>query len=528
LSALGPDSEQRSDGGPSVNAPQDDSVLLRVQDAIKVYGGVNALRGVTFELASGEVHGLVGENGAGKSTLMRILAGLVMPDHGKIFINGETWPGFTQAEAIQHGIVIVPQEIAFVPRMSVAETIALMTHRFFARHGLIRWHTLYEWAQALLDEWQLDISARSPMSLLKPAQHITVSIVSALNLTVPIRTFILDEPTASFSPPEVEHLFQLVHRLQGEGRSIIYVTHRLDEVLEISNRVSVMRDGEMVGTFQTRDCTRASLVTSIVGHSLQPSSVHDLPDLGPVVLDVGGIGRGRIGPISFSVRQGEILGFAGLVGAGRTELFNLLYGLDKPEIGSLQLDGRKVRISTPAVAVRNRVALAPEERRAAGLVMTMSVRENVALTTLGRYARRFTRIIRKRSQLKEVKKRADDVNLRAASMEMRVRYLSGGNQQKVVIARCLSGDSRLLIFDEPARGVDVGAKAEIFELIRMAACNGAAVLVASSDTEELVGLCHRVLVMFEGRVVSELAGTEIVAEKIARLCFRPEASVGSE
>ena len=533
VSVTGPYHGRESDqtAGSATTSPAA-SVLLRAQDLVKSFGGVRALQGVTFELAPKEIHALVGENGAGKSTLVKILAGFVVPDFGKITMKNEDLPPLTQSVALKYGITIVPQEIAFAPRMSVAEMMALTTHKFFAPHGLINWRALYSWAQLLLDEWELSINARSPMAELRPAQHVTVSIVSALNLDVPISVLILDEPTASFSPPEVEHLFGLARRLRDEGRSIIFVTHRLNEVAELSDRVTVLRDGELVGTYKTEACSREELISHIVGHQVVTGFAnHVLSDnLDPRanVLDVDNIGRGHIGPVSFSVRRGEIVGFAGLVGAGRTELFRLLYGLDKPEVGTVRLEGREVRISSPVEAVRNGMALAPEERRAAGLVMSMSVRENVTLMTFARYARRFSRLISKRLQREAVTQLTKDVQLRAASIEMPVRDLSGGNQQKVVIGRCLSANSKLLIFDEPTRGVDIGAKEEIFQLIRRSARDGAAVLVASSETDELVGLCHRVLIMHEGLVVSELSGSEIDAETIARLCFRPASvSVGS-
>jgi ribose transport system ATP-binding protein len=496
------------------------AVRIRAQGLRKAFGGVEALKDAHLEVREGEIHALVGENGAGKSTLLKAMAGAVSPDAGTIVMEGEELPTLTPALSLAHGIAIVPQEIAFVPRMRVAESMALRSNSYLSRGGLVNWKALNTWAQRLLDEWELGIDARARMSTLTPAQHIAVSVVGALHLDA--RVIILDEPTASFSPPETEHLHAVARRLRAEGRSVVYVTHRLSEVLELCDHVTVMRDGRTVGSQPIAGTTRADLVEMIVGHPLaEQPEVAPLPKLGPVVLEASDLARGRVGPVSFDLRAGEILGFAGLVGAGRTELFRMVFGLDKPEAGTLRLDGREVRIASPTAAVRHGMALVPEERRAAGLVLKLSVRENAVLTSLGRYSRRVTRVLRRRRQRADVERLTQRVRLRAPSIEVPVGHLSGGNQQKVVIARCLGAGSRLLIFDEPTRGVDVGAKEEIFTLVREAAEEGAAVIVASSETEDLVGLCHRVIVLKEGSVVSELTGDGIEARNIARLCFGP-------
>jgi ribose transport system ATP-binding protein len=494
------------------------SSRLQVRRLSKSYGGIQALREADLDLRRGEVLALVGENGAGKSTLLKAISGTVSPDEGQIVVNDEEFEQLTPKQALGLGIAIVPQELAFVERMRVGEALALRTQRFHTRGGLIRWRSLNNWAQRLLDDWELGISARDVMGDLAPAQHVAVSIVGALQFDAQV--IILDEPTASFSPPETEHLFGIVRKLRSEGRSIVYVSHRLEEVLTLSDRITVMREGRTVGTRETSECTRHDLVEMIVGREVAEHSPVQPPRAeGPIALDVAGLRSAKVGPVSFAVRRGEILGFAGLVGAGRTEMFRLLYGLDRPESGTVALGGSPVVLRTAAQAVKHGIALVPEERRAAGLVLKMSTRENATLSTLTRYARPVVRTLRRRQQRDEVFRLAERVRLRTSSMESPVGTLSGGNQQKVVIARCLNAGSDVLIFDEPTRGVDVGAKAEIFELIREAAASGATVLVASSETDDLVGLCHRVIVMKEGSVVRELEGNAINASIIARLCF---------
>ncbi|HWM35288.1 MAG TPA: sugar ABC transporter ATP-binding protein [Pseudolysinimonas sp.] len=493
---------------------EDHDLTVELRHVNKSFGGVAAVTDATFAVRPGEVLGLVGENGAGKSTLLGTFSGRVNPDSGEVLIRGHEQRSLTPALAKAAGVALVQQELAASPELTVAETMGLNV-RFARRGPFIRWRSLRQWAQRLLDDWDLGISADQRMKTLTPPQQVAINV--AMATVVNAHTIVLDEPTASFSPPEVERLLALVRRLRDQGIAIIYVTHRLDEVFAVCDRVTVMRSGEIVATKDIGEVDRAGLVELIVGRALEfRTSGVPLEGAGDLAIEVQEIADSRVGPVSFSARYGEILGFAGLVGAGRTELFELIYGLRSPDSGQVRVDGTPHAIRSPIGATRLGMGLVPEERRRSALIPRMSVLENALLPVLERY---HPLARRRRSRVKDMKQIADTTNLKAASWSMPVISLSGGNQQKVVIGRWLNAGARILLLDEPTRGVDIGAKEEIYELIRAAARDGACVLVASSEHEELVEICNRVLVMREGAVVDEVVGSAIDARTIARLCF---------
>ncbi len=489
---------------------------LTVSGLSKRYGGVQALDDARLDVLPGEVHGLVGENGAGKSTLLGVLAGEVHPDAGRVRIGDMEVVSLNRATSRANGLAIVHQEIVNAPRFSVAESIALGAG-YPIHGGIVRWGELHRWSQRLLDEWELVVNSKTQMGLLTPAQQVIIAIIAAL-ATKP-RIVVLDEPTASFSPPEADHLLGVVRKLSAEGVSVIYVSHRLAEVLDVCDRVTVMREGKTISTEDRDGLTRDRLVELIVGRRIErPVPLAGVKVDAPLRLEVKDVAGGRVSPASFEARQGEILGFAGLVGAGRTELFDLIYGSARRSGGSIRIDGQKVNPTSPSRAVDAGMGLVPEERRGSGIIPEMSVRENVVLSVLQAYASSFglQNVRRQRADVLEV---SDRISLASKTLERPIRTLSGGNQQKAVVARWILANPKVLIFDEPSRGVDIGAKEEIFDLIRQVAERGVTVLVASSEVEELVGLCHRVLVMREGRIVSELTGEDIDVTAILNACF---------
>jgi ABC-type sugar transport system ATPase subunit len=494
----------------------DSGFAIELENITKSFGGVAAVKGASLAVRPGTVHALVGENGAGKSTLLKSLSGLVTPDSGHVRIAGVEHRSLTPALAKSAGIALVQQELAASPELTVAETMGLNAG-FRMRGPFVDWKALRTWAQKLLDDWELGISATQKMKTLTPPQQVAINVAIATEIDA--HTIVLDEPTASFSPPEVDHLLGLVRRLRDQGIAIIYVTHRLDEVFAVCERVTVMRSGEVIATKDISEVDRSGLVELIVGRELEfRTEGVALEDGHGTAIEVTELTDRRVGPISFTAQYGEILGFAGLVGAGRTELFELIYGLATPESGSVRVDGKPVTVRSPTVATRLGMGLVPEERRRSALVPRMSVMENALLPVLERY-RPVPFRSSGRSRTDDMREIAETTRLKAASWTMPVISLSGGNQQKVVIGRWLNANARILLLDEPTRGVDIGAKEEIYELIREAARNGVCVLVASSEHEELVDICNRVIVMREGAVVDEVVGSAIEARTIARLCF---------
>jgi ABC-type sugar transport system ATPase subunit len=488
-----------------------------MESVTKAYGGIVAVADGHLDVAEGEVLGLVGGNGAGKSTLLKVLSGLVQPDGGVVMIEGDVHEVLTAASARDSGVAVVQQEISFAPRLSVGEAMGLSVG-YPRRAGLVDWKQLHRRAQRRLDDWGLGIDSHQLMQELTPAQHVAVAVLEAIAREA--RTIILDEPTASFSQPEVDHLLGVVRRLRSEGRSVIYVTHRLDEVFQICDRVTVMRDGHTIGTYAIGELDHDSLVTHIVGHQIPARASGPVPSFtDEEAIRVEDLGDARVGPASFAVRRGEIVGLAGLVGAGRTELLELVAGVRRPTAGRVIVAGRPRRITSPHRAGVHGIGLLPEERRRSGLVLQMSVRENALIPVWQRYAHQLLRWQSRSRQTRDVGGVMKQVALKAPSIDTPVGHLSGGNQQKVVLGRWINAKSDILLLDEPTRGIDIGAKDEIYGLIRSLAASGKSVVVASSEHEELVGLCHRVHIMKEGRITDELVGEQITAEAIARRCF---------
>lgn len=473
--------------------------IARLRGIEKSYPGVKALDGVDFEIHAGEIHCLVGENGAGKSTLMRVLTGAAQPDAGSIEIDGAP-VHLDPTTGLQHGIGIVYQELDLIPAMSVAENIFL-GHEPANALGVIDRAELHGKARALLANFELSFPPETLVRNLRPAQRQLVQIAKALSHQN--RILILDEPTAALSDRETAQLFKLLKRFRAGGLAMVYISHRLEEVTELANRITVFRDGRNVKSAPGNSMTQDDIVEAMVGRPLDDQFVRSEHTATDVALKVENLSRaGEFTDISFELRKGEVLALAGIVGAGRSELLETLFGLRHPDSGTVLLDGAPVSMSSPRVAIRHGLGLVPEERRESGLVLGRGVGENIVYPSIdavsGIAHLRHGRIRRM------VRKYIDDISIKTPSAQTLAGTLSGGNQQKIVIGKWLAKGIRILLLDEPTRGIDVNAKAEIYRLIDQLAASGVAVIVASSELPEVLGISDRVLVLEQGRQAAVL------------------------
>jgi L-arabinose transport system ATP-binding protein len=470
-----------------------------MHDLRKSFGGVHALRGVTVEARSGEVLALVGENGAGKSTLLKILSGAHEPDDGTMSIDGRPVRFTSPRAAHAAGVRVIYQEPEIIPHVSVAENIYV--GELSARSHVFRRGNVEERARADLARYGFTHALRPGMlgEQLSPAQRQLVEIMRAL--IADVRVIAFDEPTSSLSDTEIDALFALIRRLRDEDVAVLYVSHRLPEIFAIADRVTVLRDGAVVGTRPVPETTTDTLVSMMVGRDLTGMYTREPHPHGDAVLSVRGLSSADVHDISFDVRAGEVLGISGLVGAGRSELAHAIVGSEPRSAGDIAVAGRSVHIRSPRDAVRAGIGLVPEERKTQALLMERSVRDNISLAILRRISR--MRVVRRRTP----------------SLEQPVANLSGGNQQKVVLARWLASRPRVLILDEPTRGVDVGAKAEIYDAIDNLAADGLAIIVISSELPEILALSDRVLVMQAGRIAGELPRQEATEQRILELAM---------
>ncbi len=481
----------------------------------KSFGGVHALRGVDVEARAGEVLALVGENGAGKSTLLKILSGAYTPDAGSVSIDGEPMRFAAPRAAHEAGVRVIYQEPEIIPQVSVAENIYV--GELPNRHGVFSRRAVEERARADLARYGFT-HALAPDTLgeqLSPAQRQLIEIMRAL--IADVRVIAFDEPTSSLSDTEVDALFTLIRRLRDDGVAVLYVSHRLPEIFAIADRVTVLRDGAVVGTRTTSETHTDEIVAMMVGRDLTGMYSRAAHPRGDVVLSVRGLRSEKLHDVSLDVRAGEVLGIAGLVGAGRSELAHAIVGDDLRTGGEIIVDGRTVRIRSPRAAIRAGIGLVPEERKAQALLMDRSVRDNTSLAVLPRISRMH--VVRRGEERRIAREFARRLNIRTPSLEQVVAKLSGGNQQKVVLARWLAGRPKVLILDEPTRGVDVGAKAEIYEVIDGLAADGLAVIVISSELPEILALSDRIVVMQAGRIAGELDRAEASEERILHLAM---------
>ncbi len=487
--------------------------LLEAHDVYRRFGGVRALAGASLTVKTrGSVHVLVGENGSGKSTLLRILAGELRADAGRILLDGEEHALASPAAALRRGIVTVTQETTLAPDLSIAENVYLGRRMSRGRLG-IRWRETGARARAVLERLELDLDPRLPVRRLRPDQQQMVEIARAMSMDA--RLLILDEPTSSLTGDEVASLFSVVRRLKERDVTTIFVSHRLDEIFEIGDDLTVLRDGRTVGSGPVAAYDRRSLIERMVGQAHQPLAPRPVRQRqSSSILSLRGVGvEGIVSDATLDVAAGEIVGLAGLVGAGRSELLEAIFGLRHISAGELRIGGRAVRSRGPRDAVACGVGFVPADRKRQGLVLDMSVRENLVMTsTAGRSRLAAPTAAR---ELPGVQESLRAMRIRAESPNARVATLSGGNQQKVVLAKWLAARPKVLLLDEPTRGVDVGAKSEIYRLLSAAATNGLAVLVSSSETPELLEICDRILVMFRGRICAELPADAATEAAIA-------------
>lgn len=487
-------------------------VILSMKGISKEFPGVRALDRVDFTVARGEVHALLGENGAGKSTLIKVLAGLYSRDAGEIVLDGQPLGNLTPEQVQALGIGFIHQERTFIPYFTVGQTLFLGREPR-RRSGLIDWGRLYrEAAAALRETLGLELDPKALMKTLTVSERQLVDIAKVL-LTRP-RLIVFDEPTGPLSEGEIERLFGVIRRLKANGVTSIYISHRLDEVFRMCDRATVLKDGQKVGTVEVKDTNPDAIVSLMVGKELEEKFPKMPANLGEVVFRVRNLSRGHaVRDVSFALKAGEILGIYGLVGAGRTELVRLIFGADRREAGTIEVGGRPVNIKSPRNAIDHGIALVPEDRRGQGLVVEMPVRDNVTLPSL---LRAFSRLgmVRQADERQAVEDYVRQLSIKTPGVGQFVKYLSGGNQQKVVLAKWLCSKARVLIFDQPTVGIDVGAKTEIYRLMGELASKGAAIVLVSSEIPEVLGLSDRVLVMYRGRIEKELSRDEATPDKL--------------
>jgi ribose transport system ATP-binding protein len=476
--------------------------VLSLNDLTKQYPGVLALDCVSLDFASGEVHALLGENGAGKSTLIKVVAGAIEPDNGVIRIEGQEYAKMTPHLARSLGIEVIYQEFNLVPSMSVAENIFLGDKT--GRGLLVEPKVMVKRARAVFQQFNIDIDPYALVRDLPSAQQQIVEIAKAVSKNVKI--LIMDEPTAPLTVTEVESMFEIVRQLKSRGVTVIYISHRLEEIFRISDRVSVLRDGRYIATRRTAETSRKELISLMVGRELKETYPGRRSAPGPVALEVRHLYGNGNADISFAVRKGEILGLSGLVGAGRTELARVIFGAEPAESGEILLEGKPVQIRSPQEAISLGIGLIPEDRKNQGVFLDMDVKWNISFSKVRGLSRHT--VVDTRQEVAVAEKYRDLLKIKTPSLEQQVKNLSGGNQQKVVLAKSLAAESKILIFDEPTRGIDVGAKQEIYNLMCALANDGIAIIMISSDMEELLGMSDRVIVLCEGRIAGEVPRTE--------------------
>ena len=486
--------------------------ILSLKNITKEFPGVKALDDVTINVERGTIHGLVGENGAGKSTLIKVLAGIYQPNAGEVILEGEARHFSSPIEARGAGISVVHQEIKLAEPLSVAENMFL--GNVMMKGGLVDWAGMRRRAREIVDDLGMDIDINAQVSSLTVAKKQVVEIMHAINNNS--KVLIMDEPSAVLTDRELEVMFRIVKQLRAKGITIIYISHRLDEVFDLCDNVSVLRDGRHIDTLPISQVTRQGMITMMVGREMGQEYPKEKGVIGETILKVEHLSRGILKDISFEVKSGEVFGISGLVGAGRTELARAILGIDKPESGEIYVRGKRVKYHTFSDAIRDGLGLIPEDRKLQGLVQIMSVKKNTTLVNMKRVIRCGVISNKLENELSE--EYSKKLRVSTPSMDTEVQYLSGGNQQKVVIAKWLFQESEILFLDEPTRGIDVGAKAEIYRLINQMVKEGKTVIMISSEMPEILGMCDRVMVMHEGHKMGELLAEEATQEKIMALC----------
>lgn len=489
----------------SMNKPD----ILIMKNITKKFPGVTALKNVTFSCREGEVHALMGENGAGKSTLIKLLSGASYPTSGEIFFKGEPLKASNPHEAQSLGIAIIYQELNLVSNMNAVENIFL--GREIKNKGIVNFPAMREQAKKILDSLEVDIDLNVPLEKLSVAQQQMVEIAKALSINASL--IVMDEPTASLTTHEIESLYKTIKRLKSKGVTIIYISHHLDEVFEVADRVTVLKDGECMGTKDAKSIDEQTLIRMMVGRTLEEIYPPKAEKVGEKILEIKGLTRrGVLNNISLDVYKGEILGIAGLVGAGRTELARAIFGADKLDGGEIYISGERVKIRKPIDAMKLGIGFVTEDRKGQGLIIGLSVKQNITLTLL-KWITKFN-VIKGKSEKELVTSFIKSLKISTPGMDAKVMNLSGGNQQKVVLAKWLARKCKIIILDEPTRGIDVGAKVEIYNLMRELANEGAAIIMISSELPEVLGMSDRIAIMRNGNIVGELSHNDATEEKI--------------
>ena len=487
------------------------STILRMKNISKVFPGVKALEDICLDFEEGEVHAIVGENGAGKSTLITILTGAYTPSHGTIELYGENYASFSPHEAMGKGIAAIYQEFILVPYLTVAENILFGKEK--TKGVFLDKKEMNQMTQELCQEMGVEVDPRIQVKNLGVAYQQIVEIVKAVAQDAKI--LVMDEPSAPLTTKEIGAMFNIVRKLKEKGVTILYISHRLEEVFEICGKISILRDGKHVVTKNVNEITKKEIVSHMVGRELGEDFPGGVGCTDEIVLEAQNITTKKIKDVSFKLRKGEILGFGGLVGAGRTEMAMAIFGVDPIENGRILLNGKPLKVKSPRHAIANGIGLIPEDRKRHGLVLSMSVKENITYSILKKISKGLFVDELENQRIAETYK--ESLRIKTPNLKQRTRNLSGGNQQKVVIGKWLATKCDILIFDEPTRGIDVGAKQEIYNLMNELTKNGKSIIMISSEMPELIGMSDRILVMHEGRVNGELRPEEYSQEKILEI-----------
>lgn len=484
---------------------------LEVKNLHKRFPGVYAVKGVSFQIAPGEVHALVGENGAGKSTLMKMITGEYTPDEGEVIHNGELLKNRSIADSQKNGIAMIHQELAPLPDMNIIENIFLGQEDMKGK--FLDYRSMEDKTKSILKEYGMPYSAKTKVKNLSVAQIQMLEIIKAVRKNADI--IIMDEPTSSLSGEESEKLFSIIKDLTKKNVSVIYISHRLEEILRITDRITVLRDGEFIKTVNTKGVNREQLVEMMVGRTLDQIYPKEAVEMGEVVFEVKNLtSKKTFQNVSFNVKAGEILGVSGLMGAGRSEIMNAIFGIDSYDSGEIILNGKKLNIKCPSDAIANKIAMVSEDRKMYGLVLCRSIKENITLPNLKKLYKGL--FINRRKEKTDVSSYKDALGIKCSNIDVTTGTLSGGNQQKVVLAKWLLADPKVLILDEPTRGIDVGAKFEIYKIMVKLARKGMAIIMISSELPEVMGMSDRILVVSGGKVTGEFSREDIETGKITQ------------
>lgn len=490
--------------------------LLEMRDITKIFPGVCALDNVSFQLGYGEAHALIGENGAGKSTLMKVALGSYRPDTGEMSLKGEPFSPKSPADALNRGISMIHQELTLVPDMTVAENIWIGRENSFKKAGLISPKKRAKATQELLSQLGIDLDPDVVVAKLSVAHMQLVEIARAVSYNSDV--IIMDEPTSALTNREIDKLYEIVNDLIAHGKSVIFISHKLEELFTICTKITVLRDGQFVATEDTKNVTQDELIRMMVGRKLENLYPKEDTETGDVALEVRNLNRpGYFEDVSFSVKRGEVLGFCGLMGAGRTEIMQSIFGIDKAASGEILVDGKAVKVKSTKQAIQNKMAMVTEDRLRRGAIHKLSVKTNISLAYLDSIT--HFEFVDRKQETEDCQRMVKAMDIRVASINQEIGSLSGGNQQKAIIGKWMLTEPEILILDEPTRGIDVGSKSEIYRLINSLAQAGKAIIVVSSELPEIMGICDRILVVRNGRIVAESTRGEFNQENLMKHAF---------